>query len=660
MTPQRETLATFHRPLALTLCLTALTGCGEPLTDPAADPWTHGGAERPRDGMGSTRVWVTTDLRQFGDPDDKVAFSFFMVMANFFDVEGFVVGATDDDSNATLDAAQWVTDNLLPAYLAEKPNLEAVYGPYPDIPIIQAATGGSTFDPGNTYDLGQYPSVQAAKDALQQGPLWFLVWGRQTEAAVLVDHLLETGQTTLLDNLNIVGHATLASPNCSGDQQACDFLHDRAAEGAVKFWELGPSGNSGLNSSACVDVNVDRNAITQGQIGALWDYKWKNGRQVPDGSDAVTFLFLPPLHYGGGSGSFPPDGVKGPDVKNAFRCDRGEIFGILEERTIAARTGAGGGGPVCGDGAVDPGEQCDDGNTVTESCAYGQPSCTVCDAQCQDAAGATSYCGDGVVDGSEGEQCDDGNTTDADGCSATCLLEGGDSVCGDGVVDPGEQCDDGNTTTGDGCSATCLLEGGGPMLVDDAFERPDGPTLGAGWVELETGGEVSLVGGEAAFTTTDAQYSPILSRTFPAQSTGVLTWSFDMDFARTSAEGTYEVFFQLGSGMSEQSDSEGVAVSLRWGDAKDGFTSHEGFGYVDASGNDVQVITISGLAHVEVTVDIATQTYDLRVDGIEVAQGVPFRQPLPALTQMRFVMHQVGNNVQPKRIDDVVLSVLDP
>jgi cysteine-rich repeat protein len=61
-------------------------------------------------------------------------------------------------------------------------------------------------------------------------------------------------------------------------------------------------------------------------------------------------------------------------------------------------------------------------------------------------------CGNGVVE--PGEECDDGNTTAGDGCSATCRRE----VCGNGVLDPGEECDDGNTTPGDGCTATCRLE----------------------------------------------------------------------------------------------------------------------------------------------------------------------------------------------------------
>jgi cysteine-rich repeat protein len=55
---------------------------------------------------------------------------------------------------------------------------------------------------------------------------------------------------------------------------------------------------------------------------------------------------------------------------------------------------------------------------------------------------ATSFCGDGVVD--SGEQCDDGNTADGDCCSSTCALD----------VD-GTSCDD-----GDGCTTNDVCSGG--------------------------------------------------------------------------------------------------------------------------------------------------------------------------------------------------------
>jgi len=64
---------------------------------------------------------------------------------------------------------------------------------------------------------------------------------------------------------------------------------------------------------------------------------------------------------------------------------------------------------VCGDGTVEPGESCDDGNQITEPCPYGAESCTVCAADCTEQPGVTSYCGDTAVDGLNGESCDDGN-----------------------------------------------------------------------------------------------------------------------------------------------------------------------------------------------------------------------------------------------------------
>jgi len=73
-------------------------------------------------------------------------------------------------------------------------------------------------------------------------------------------------------------------------------------------------------------------------------------------------------------------------------------------------------------------------------------------------------CGNGIVE--PGEQCDDGNTVNNDGCTNACTLP----RCGDGIVQAGEQCDDGNTNSGDGCSATCQREGSG--LANDLCSNP--------------------------------------------------------------------------------------------------------------------------------------------------------------------------------------------
>ena len=130
----------------------------------------------------------------------------------------------------------------------------------------------------------------------------------------------------------------------------------------------------------------------------------------------------------------------------------------------------GGGYGICGNGVIDTGEECDDGNVV------GGDGCS---ASCMQEDGYTCYegkpcepngggvCGNGRVE--TNEVCDDGNTVSGDGCSAdckrvesgwTCPPGGGkctesDAVCGDGVIGGGELCDDGNTASGDGCAADC-------------------------------------------------------------------------------------------------------------------------------------------------------------------------------------------------------------
>ncbi len=105
----------------------------------------------------------------------------------------------------------------------------------------------------------------------------------------------------------------------------------------------------------------------------------------------------------------------------------------------------------CGDGGVDPFEECDDGNTVADD---------GCGPTCLD-----EFCGDGI-DNNGNEECDDGNTVAGDGCDATCQ----DEFCGDGITNDGgaEQCDDGNVVAGDGCDATCQDEFCGDGVTNDS------------------------------------------------------------------------------------------------------------------------------------------------------------------------------------------------
>jgi fibro-slime domain-containing protein len=121
----------------------------------------------------------------------------------------------------------------------------------------------------------------------------------------------------------------------------------------------------------------------------------------------------------------------------------------------------------CGDGHLDPGEECDDGNAVSgDGCAATCKLESGWDCPTPGAACVAVVCGDGVREGTE--ECDDGNTISGDGCSPLCRLEpscpstGGAclTACGDGIVAGVEQCDDGNITNGDGCSSSCKIEPG--------------------------------------------------------------------------------------------------------------------------------------------------------------------------------------------------------
>ena len=103
---------------------------------------------------------------------------------------------------------------------------------------------------------------------------------------------------------------------------------------------------------------------------------------------------------------------------------------------------------ACGDGELDPGEECDDGNTTSgDGCTS---SCTL------------EYCGDGVVNNAGAEACEPpGTASCTDGCAVRAPL------CGDGFVTAPEACDDGNVSSGDGCTSSCAVEFCGDGVVNN-------------------------------------------------------------------------------------------------------------------------------------------------------------------------------------------------
>ncbi|MFH2005496.1 MAG: kelch repeat-containing protein [bacterium] len=146
---------------------------------------------------------------------------------------------------------------------------------------------------------------------------------------------------------------------------------------------------------------------------------------------------------------------------------------------------------VCGDGIIQPGEQCDGTNIGGKTCEdfIGEAGtlyclqdtcrvyCTVCgngvvemapdgrgeqcdpenpdsDLDCSDDC-KLRYCGNGILDEPE-EDCDFADPNEGHACSVHCRY----MWCGNEIVDleRGEHCDDGNSLSRDGCSSGCTAE----------------------------------------------------------------------------------------------------------------------------------------------------------------------------------------------------------
>lgn len=144
---------------------------------------------------------------------------------------------------------------------------------------------------------------------------------------------------------------------------------------------------------------------------------------------------------------------------------------------------------VCGNGVVESGEACDDGNTED------------CDGGCLGNCSATvvlTGCGDGVV--CDSEVCDDGADNGTGACIADCSAI---QVCGDNTVNGTEACDDGDTVDGNGCVGDC-------SYIEVGYACPEG-SLGE-----PLPGACTFVGGTSIKLNVSFQYDPQPSPTDPA------------------------------------------------------------------------------------------------------------------------------------------------
>jgi uncharacterized delta-60 repeat protein len=150
-------------------------------------------------------------------------------------------------------------------------------------------------------------------------------------------------------------------------------------------------------------------------------------------------------------------GTTGSDATTEISTDDGDADSTTGDPITGSESSSGPTQPVCGDGVVDPDEQCDEGEANAESAAC-LPDCTA------------AACGDGFVhDGVEG--CDDANDDDEDGCTNACVLV---ETCGDAIVQPPEECDDGRDNADNAaCKADCTAATCGDGITHTGVEECD-------------------------------------------------------------------------------------------------------------------------------------------------------------------------------------------
>lgn len=153
---------------------------------------------------------------------------------------------------------------------------------------------------------------------------------------------------------------------------------------------------------------------------------------------------------GGGEDTTRGDAPTGEGGSTTTTTGPGEVTGGVVSASAAASeasepgsasedsgTLTGSEGPVCGNGARELGEDCDDGadNGVDQPCT---PECRL------------ATCGDGYIctECSPAEECDDANPISGDGCEPGLCTVG---VCGNRVIEKYEECDPPNVD----CSVRC-------------------------------------------------------------------------------------------------------------------------------------------------------------------------------------------------------------
>lgn len=302
------------------------------------------------------KVWLISDGGEnINDPDDISAVASYILMSNHFDTRAIVMASTVLTRNAnTSNQAEWAKNTYGKAYAADLENLNQNIGGYQtELRFLESSLKGQgeNFSEDKSYDLKNYPSIQALFAELNQteGVLNILCYGPLSEQAILVSYCIENGRQDLLDKVMMISHwtssnfhfGTVENPetthNCKGDPIACAYIKKMALNGRFKFYECGGIGQHGIVEGGQKGEEFF-NQFYKSNLGTLF----RNGKFTKnrvDDSDSATYWALLG-NWGVALKDMADNGLNFPEVEErneeAFRLRAFDMRNELLRRSNAA------------------------------------------------------------------------------------------------------------------------------------------------------------------------------------------------------------------------------------------------------------------------------------------------------------------------------------